>query len=60
MLNDMKVTPEMLAYDKPSPKLLGFLKKHYKLSDYMPQSHNFVVFEQYFDKKKQELPPKLP
>ena len=35
-----------LAYDRPSPKLLGFLRKHYGLTEYVPQNNNFVVFEQ--------------
>ena len=34
-----------LAYDKPSPKLIGFLKKHFGLARFHPQSNNFVVFE---------------
>lgn len=31
------VTPSNLAYDRPSPKLIGFLAKHYRLVDYRPQ-----------------------
>lgn len=41
--------PEKLAYDRPSPKLIGFLRKHYGLVDYLPQANNFVVFKRYFD-----------
>eukprot|EP00775_Hariotina_reticulata_P004091 gene4091-4338_t len=41
-------TPEQLGYDRPSPKLLAFLRKHYHLSSYVPQTNNFVVYEQYF------------
>ncbi|KAG2492028.1 hypothetical protein HYH03_009757 [Edaphochlamys debaryana] len=41
--------PGCLAYDRPSPKLLGFLKKHYGLYEYVPQSNNYVVFSRYFD-----------
>ena len=29
--------PEQIAYDRPSPKLRGFLAKHYGLSDYRHQ-----------------------
>eukprot|EP00743_Colponemidia_sp_Colp-15_P005981 GILK01006428.1.p1 GENE.GILK01006428.1~~GILK01006428.1.p1 ORF type:complete len:416 (+),score=44.49 GILK01006428.1:106-1353(+) len=36
------------AYDRPSPKLLGFLSKHYGLRHFVPQSNNFVVYSQYF------------
>ena len=36
MLKNEGKQPEELAYDRPSPKLLGFLKKHYGLSQYSP------------------------
>ena len=36
------------AYDRPSPKLLGFLRKHFELSSYSPQANNFVIFDQYY------------
>ena len=42
-----------LGYDRPSPKLLGFLKKHYGLQRYSPQANNFVVFDDYFKQKEQ-------
>ncbi|GAX81232.1 hypothetical protein CEUSTIGMA_g8664.t1 [Chlamydomonas eustigma] len=38
-----------LAYDRPSPKLLAFLKKHYGLADYVPQNNNFVIYNKYYD-----------
>lgn len=38
-----------LAYDRPSPKLLSFLQKHFGLSRFTPQNNNFVVFDKYFD-----------
>ncbi len=47
-----KVEPRKLAYDKPSPKLLGFLRKHYGLSSYISQNNNFVVYNQYFEDQK--------
>lgn len=43
------VHPAKIAYDKPSPKLLGFLAKHYGLKSYTPQNNNFVVFKAYFE-----------
>ncbi|KAG2379561.1 hypothetical protein C9374_006678 [Naegleria lovaniensis] len=46
------VTAEKLAYDRPSPKLISFLRRHYGLSDYIPQSNNFVIFKQYFTNKQ--------
>ncbi|KAF4742693.1 Alpha-tubulin N-acetyltransferase 1, partial [Perkinsus olseni] len=41
------------AYDRPSPKLLSFLRKHYGLHKYMPQGNNFVVFSEYFSGARQ-------
>ncbi|CAG9575132.1 conserved hypothetical protein [Leishmania major strain Friedlin] len=41
--------PEVLAIDRPSNKLLGFLRKHYGLAAYTPQVNNFVVFHSFFD-----------
>ncbi|KAG5477250.1 hypothetical protein LSCM4_04468 [Leishmania orientalis] len=41
--------PAVLAIDRPSDKLLGFLKKHYGLRTCMPQANNFVVFDEFFD-----------
>eukprot|EP00928_Gymnodinium_smaydae_P092421 TRINITY_DN762_c0_g1_i1.p1 TRINITY_DN762_c0_g1~~TRINITY_DN762_c0_g1_i1.p1 ORF type:complete len:311 (+),score=44.29 TRINITY_DN762_c0_g1_i1:89-1021(+) len=49
MLAREKVEPAMLGYDRPSPKLLGFLSSHYGLNKYRPQNNNFVVFDRYFD-----------
>ena len=34
MLEVEKVTPDKLAYDRPSPKLIGFCAKHYGLKSY--------------------------
>jgi alpha-tubulin N-acetyltransferase 1 len=45
---DEQKHPAKLAYDRPSEKLIGFLKKHYGLVKYIPQNNNFVVFNQYF------------
>jgi len=38
-----------LAYDRPSPKLIGFLAKHYNLRHYVKQNNNFVIFDDYFE-----------
>ena len=48
MLKFENVKPNTLAYDRPSPKLISFLKKHFSLVDYTPQNNNFVVFHDYF------------
>ena len=49
MLEVEGTRPEKLAYDRPSPKLMGFLRKHFNLSKFIPQNNNFVVFSSYFD-----------
>lgn len=36
MLQSEGVQPEKLGYDRPSPKLLAFLAKHYGLKRYVP------------------------
>lgn len=48
MLEFEKAHPAKLAYDRPSPKLLQFLKKHYGLVNYIPQNNNYVIYSQYF------------
>jgi len=37
-----------LAYDRPSAKLLSFLRKHYGLDSYIQQANAFIVFEPQF------------
>ncbi|CAK69405.1 unnamed protein product (macronuclear) [Paramecium tetraurelia] len=49
MLRQEMLRPEKLAYDRPSPKLLGFIKKYYNLSSYIPQNNNYIIYSQYFD-----------
>ena len=48
MLCAERIEPHRLGYDRPSPKLLGFLRKHYSLSRFTPQANNFVVFVDFF------------
>ena len=38
-----------LAIDRPSPKFLSFLQKHYKLKATVPQVNNFVIFDGFFN-----------
>jgi len=60
MLSREAVRAEKLAYDRPSPKLLGFLRKHFGLARYQAQSNNFVVYDAYFSgKDSQGLPSAL-
>ena len=37
--------PKDLAYDRPSPKLLPFLRKHFNLVDFFPQPNRYVIFD---------------
>ncbi|XP_069576743.1 alpha-tubulin N-acetyltransferase 1 isoform X3 [Brachyistius frenatus] len=48
MLQHKSVEPVLMAYDRPSPKFLSFLAKHYCLTQSVPQVNNFVVFEGFF------------
>lgn len=51
MLANEKVQPRKLAYDRPSPKLRGFLMKHYGLKNFVMQNNNYIVFDDYFEDK---------
>lgn len=48
MIKHENINPEKIAYDRPSDKLLKFLKKYYNLKNYIPQNNNFVIYEEYF------------
>ena len=49
MLEAEVATAAALAYDRPSPKLLGFLRKHHALEAFTPQRNNFVLFDDLID-----------
>ncbi|XP_063041322.1 alpha-tubulin N-acetyltransferase 1 isoform X3 [Engraulis encrasicolus] len=48
LLQHKKVEPQLMAYDRPSPKFLAFLRKHFSLQEGVPQVNNFVVFNGFF------------
>eukprot|EP00898_Chlorokybus_atmophyticus_P008081 jgi/Chlat1/8274/Chrsp78S07696 len=48
-LQQENVHPASLGYDKPSPKLIGFMAKHYGLKDFVPQMNHFVVYNKYWE-----------
>lgn len=48
MLEYENLLPEQLAIDRPSEKLLAFLRKHYALTEKIPQMNNFVIYEGFF------------
>ena len=55
MLRNEKIEPHQIGYDRPSPKLIGFLKKHYQLVNFIPQNNNYVVFNDYWEKQHPQL-----
>ena len=56
MLQHEGCPPAAFAYDRPSPKLIGFLRKHYGLTDYVPQQNKFVIFDQFFNARPTQAP----
>ncbi|KAM4539671.1 alpha-tubulin N-acetyltransferase 1 isoform 4-T4 [Odontesthes bonariensis] len=54
MLQHKSLKPVLMAYDRPSPKFLSFLGKHYCLTQSVPQVNNFVVFDGFFLNKAVE------
>lgn len=48
MIQHEGVPPDQFAYDRPSPKLIGFLRKHYNLTSFTPQQNKFVIFDEFF------------
>jgi len=47
--------PSQLAYDRPSPKLLAFLRKHFGLAHFVPQHNKFVIFDDFFSDRAPPL-----
>ena len=58
MLQYERKEAHQFAYDRPSNKLLGFLRKYYNLSRYSPQVNNFVIYDEYFNKPKPAIAKK--
>jgi len=57
MLEDQKSSPKFMAIDRPSPKLLAFLRKHYNLAKPIPQVNNYVIFDGFFTGRPFECSP---
>ena len=49
MLNYEKIDPYMLAFDRPTLRLLSFLKKNYGLDNYLTQENSFIIFDKFFE-----------
>eukprot|EP00501_MAST-03F_sp_TOSAG23-6_P001915 GSMAST32.ASY1.ANO1.1995.1 assembled CDS len=47
MLKNEASKPHLLAYDRPSSKLLGFLSKYFNLRNFVKQNNNYVVYDEY-------------
>eukprot|EP00892_Ulva_mutabilis_P010947 jgi/Ulvmu1/8224/UM041_0033.1 len=45
MLKYHQAAAVSIAYDRPSSKLISFLRKHYSLAEQRPQLNHFVIFE---------------
>lgn len=45
-----------LGYDRPSSKFIGFLRKHYGLKSYTPQSNHFLLFDDYWSRSHDSDP----
>ena len=58
MLKDAQTLPHKIAIDRPSLKLQNFMRKHYNLHQYIPQSNNYVIYSQFFDGYGQSKPPR--
>ncbi|XP_053963288.1 alpha-tubulin N-acetyltransferase 1-like [Anastrepha ludens] len=52
MLREEKWVPVKCSVDRPSEKLLGFLKKHYGLERIIPQANHFVLYDGFFEHEK--------
>jgi len=53
-LDNESARPEKLAYDRPSFKMIAFLRKHYGLKDFLQQANNFVIFNEFFQESQTE------
>ncbi len=49
MLDYENIHPGLLAYDRPTLRLLSFLKKNYGLDRYTTQNNNFIIFDNFFN-----------
>lgn len=45
LIQELHESPSNLAYDRPSPKLIEFLKKHFQLCNPDFQPNRFVVYD---------------
>jgi alpha-tubulin N-acetyltransferase 1 len=53
MLADSSVQMKQVPIDRPSSLCLSFMKSHFGLVSFLPQSNNFVVFDEFW---REEMP----
>ena len=53
MIAEENSLPNKIAIDRPSFKLLKFMKKYFNLEEYVPQNNNFVIYDDFFNKNYQ-------
>ncbi|OHS93927.1 Alpha-tubulin N-acetyltransferase [Tritrichomonas foetus] len=49
MLEDQHKEMKQIPIDRPSNLCLSFMNRHFGLCEYMPQSNNYVVFDQFWE-----------
>ena len=45
MLEILSINPCFIAYDRPSPKLISFMVKHYNMKNGDLQPNRFMIFD---------------
>ena len=48
VLRDLNLQMQQIPIDRPSALCLSFMKKHFGLSEYVPQNNKYVVFDQFW------------
>jgi len=60
MLREEGADPRYFAVDRPSSKLISFLKKHFGLVNTIPQVNNYVIFSGFFRDRPVEQASPMP
>ncbi len=48
MLKFLNIQPYQIAYDTPNSKFLSFMTKHYSLINYIKQTNNIIIYDNFF------------
>jgi len=49
LADEGNIAPSALAIDRPSSKMMAFLRRHFGLIGFVEQPNKFVIYDQYFD-----------